>query len=208
MSTAPNASTSIQEYDSTADQPSGTRTSRGPLLARVVLYAAMGATGLDGLFRPMSNFAQSSTAVKEVNPILRKKVRELFDEGAQEFFQDGMESNFSTSLMQMLAHEGTDAVRAIAEYLFCGNANADVASEALRSLAEVEDESTLAARWQILKHFLKDKSPLVRDGAILGFANLNDPNAMKVLSEAHAMEPIAELQKLIEQVIRQLERTE
>lgn len=196
-------STSIQEYESPADLRSGTH---GPLIARVVLRAAMAVTALDAQFRPMSNFAPSSTAAYGVNPILQKRIRDLFDQGAHEFFEDGMESRFSRSLMMLLREEGAEAVRATGEYLLSGSAKADVASETLRWLGDLGDNNTLTTRWEILKHSLNDKSPTVRDGAILGFANLNDPQAITALSEAKRKEPIVELRKLIDQVVEQLQK--
>jgi len=204
MRPSSSTSTNMQEYESTADQHSGTRPIQGTFLARLVLGAAMAAAELDP-FRSMSNVAHSSTAFREVNPKLLKRVRRLFDEGAHEFFEDGIESRFSRSLMLLLKQDGKDALSAIAEYLGSGNARANVAAETLRWLGDIGDRETLTARWQILKRSLSDKSPTVRDGAILGFANLNDPRAIQALTDAKTNEPITELRKLIDQVLEQLQ---
>jgi hypothetical protein len=106
----------------------------------------------------------------------------------------------------MLAMRGQAAFRAIAEYLFSGNAKPDVVSEGLRWLADFNDASTLTQRWAILQQTLKDRSPRVRDGAILGFAALDDPRARPLLVGARQLEQIAELRALIDQVVAQLER--
>jgi hypothetical protein len=79
-----------------------------------------------------------------------------------------------------------------------------VASEALRWIADIDDQTTFLQRWDLLQHSLYNESARVRDGAILAFANMNDPRASKILAQARTMEPVAELRKLIDQVIGQL----
>ena len=197
-------------------QVTGTSTSPGPFLARFVLSAVMATTGAEG-YLPLGisryrggshTIAHSSTVLnEEVDPALTLEIRRLFDEGAREFFRDGMQSNFSRSLLRLLHEHGPEAVVAIAEYLFSGNAKPDVASEALRWMSDIDDKSTFLDRWRILRQSLRDQSPRVRDGAILAFANINDPRAMSILAEAKTIEPVAELRSLIDQVIVQLERS-
>jgi len=181
-------------------------------MARIVLGIAMATTGPEG-FLPSLGFwrrdtvvAESSTLATEVNPHLVREIRDLFEQGACEFFQDGVESAFSRTLLRILKQHGRQAFEAIAEYLFSGKAKPDVASEALRRLADSSDASTLPNRWSILRHSLNDRSPRVRDGAILGFAAIDDPRAKKLLLEARNAEQISELRALIDQVISQLER--
>jgi hypothetical protein len=73
-------------------------------------------------------------------------------------------------------------------------------------VADVNDSTTLSRRWQILKDSLRSHSPIIRDGAILGFATLDDPRAASLLGEARNAEQVHELQGLIDQVLRQLGR--
>jgi hypothetical protein len=186
----------------------------GLFIAGLVLSAALATGGTQGVFsvgelsrrRRDDVLAESSTAAVEVDPLLLKEIRELFERGASEFFHDGVHSNFSRALLKTLAQHGQAAFRAIADYLFSGNAKPDVVSEALRWLADFNDASTLSQRWAILQHTLKDRSPRVRDGAILGFAALDDPRANPLLLEARNLEQIGELRSLIDQVVAQLER--
>ena len=164
----------------------------GPLIASIVLSVALATGGPLVAFsvpdvrrtRREDAAAESSTAAVEVDPLLLKEIRDLFDQGASEFFHDGVHSHFSRTLLKTLALHGKAAFRAIADYLFSGNAKPDVVSEALRWLADFEDASTLAQRWAILQRTLHDRSPRVRDGAILGFAALDDPRARPLLLEA------------------------
>lgn len=183
----------------------------GPFMAAVVLSAALAVGGTQATFSAADLTrrrvaAESSTAAVEVDPLLLKEIRELFEQGASEFFHDGMHSNFSRTLLKTLAQHGQAAFRAIADYLFSGNVKPDVVSEALRWLADFNDASTFSQRWAILQRTLKDRSPRVRDGAILGFAALDDPRARPPLLEARNLEQIGELRALIDQVVAQLER--
>lgn len=183
-------------------------------IAGIVLSAALAAGGAQGTLsvadlrrrRRSDVAAESSTAAVEVDTFLLKEIRELFEQGATEFFHDGVHSNFSRTLLKTLARHGQAAFRAIADYLFSGNAKPDVISEALRWIADFNDASTVAQRWAILRGALRDSSPRVRDGAILGFASLDDPSAKPLLLEARNLEQIDELRALIDQVLAQLER--
>jgi hypothetical protein len=194
------------------DESNTTSVRRGPLMAKIVLGLSMAVTGPDGALSPFGRrrgdhiFAESSTAMREVNPYLVQEIRNLFDQGAHEFFQDGVESNFSRKLLRILRHYGQQAFQAIAEYLSSTNPQPDVTSEALRWLADYNDKTTFYSRWNILHDSLHSPSPRVRDGAILGFAALDDPHAAKLLREAKTKEQIAELRVLIDQVVNQLER--
>ncbi len=187
----------------------------GRLLASLVLWAALttaGPVGTAPLYldvkRREETAAESSTADVERDPELARQVQSIFDQGASEFFQDGMYSNFSRSLLTLLAQHGRAAFRAIAEYVFSGNGNADVISEALRWLADFDDPATLPQRWAILQRTLQDRSPRIRDGAILGFAALDDPRARSILLDSQKSESVPELQRLIQQVIDQLNATD
>jgi hypothetical protein len=185
------------------------------LLAGLVLWAALtttsptGTAPIESYFRRSDEIAaESSTADVERDPELVREVEKLFERGASEFFQDGMYSNFSRSLLTILTQHGRAAFRAITEYVFSGSGNADVVSEALRWLADFDDPATLPQRWAILQRTLRDRSPRIRDGAILGFASLDDPRARSLLLETQESEPIPELRRLIGQVIDQLNATD
>ena len=188
----------------------------GLLIAGLVLSAALtsgglGATGAVSIAeytgRKRYDAAESSTTAVECDPELLSEIRELFEQGASEFFQDGVHSAFSRTLLVTLAQHGRAAFRAVAEYLFSGDANPDVVSEALRWLADLNDPSTFLDRWSLLQCTLNDRSPRVRDGAILGFATLDDPRALPILLGARDIEQIVELRRLIDKVIEQLNAT-
>lgn len=150
--------------------------------------------------------AESSTRAVETDPVLLQEVQDLFEQGAMEVFYDGMESNFSRKLLILLGSRGLDALTAIADYLYLDQGNPEVVSEALRRVADFGGPETLSKRWSILRYGLKNRAPAVRDGAILGFASLDDPSAQAVLLNAGNSEQIRELKQLIEQVVARLGR--
>ncbi len=150
---------------------------------------------------------ESGTAEQECDPALLEHIREIFRRSRAEFFEDGMHSAFSRALLATLAKHGREAFRAVAVYLYSGDADAEVVAEALRWLADFNDVTTLHERWAILQRCLRDQSPRVRDGAILGFAALDDPRARPVLEAAKTAEPLNELRRTIDQVIAQLNAT-
>jgi len=148
--------------------------------------------------------ASAESARAEVDPVLVEEMRQMFERGASEFFEDGMDSNFARELLLSVIEHGNAAIAAIAEYVFSSTANSEVGSEALRRLADVEDRRILASRWALLERSLRHKSSRVRDGAILGFATLDDHRALELLKSVETGEPVPELRKLIQKVIEQL----
>ncbi len=142
-----------------------------------------------------------------VDPALVEQMRQMFERGASEFFEDGMDSNFARELLLFVAQYGNAAIDATAEYLFSLTANSDVGSETLRRLADVEDRRILASRWALLQRGLRHRSSRVRDGAILGFASLDDRRALEFLESVKTEEPVPELRRLIQKVIEQLGAT-
>ena len=186
----------------------------GLVVAVAVLAAALAAGGshsntlttsprrrLDG------EFAESGTAAFECDVEILDEVRRLFDEGAGEFFQDGLHSHFSHCLLNLLARNGGAALHAIAQYLASDAARDDVVSEALRWIADYQDPATMSERGRLLRRSLQKSSPRVRDGAVLGLSTMDDPRAIPSLEEARRTESIHELRRLIDAVIEQLRAT-
>ncbi|MGE0363257.1 MAG: HEAT repeat domain-containing protein [Vicinamibacterales bacterium] len=188
----------------------------GMLVAALLVAATLtagGATGVSG-FRPyfaprrLEEWTDSATGETECSPELTQEVRDLFALGSSEFFEDGLHSRFSRALLMMLSLHGRAAVLAIRRYVQSADPKPDVVSEALRWLADIADPTSLPERWALLQDALNDGSPRVRDGAILGFAALDDPRALPMLRLAREHEPIDELRRLLSQVMTQLTNTE
>lgn len=185
----------------------------GLVVASAVLAAALAAGGsqFNTLTSPRrrleSEFAESGTAAFECDVEILDEVRQLFDEGAGEFFQDGLHSHFSRCLLDLLARNGWAALHAIAQYLASDVARDDVVSEALRWIADYHDPATMSERGRLLRRSLQNSSPRVRDGAVLGLSAMDDPRALPSLDEARRTESIHELRRLIDAVIEQLRAT-
>lgn len=146
--------------------------------------------------------AESSPA--SVDQALVEQMKQMFERGASEFFEDGMDSNFAQELLLSVREYGNAAIDAIADYLFSSTVNSDVGSEALRRLADIEDQRILASRWALLQRGLRHRSSRVRDGAVLGFASLDDWRALELLKSMETEEPVPELRHLVQKVIEQL----
>ena len=159
------------------------------------------------LSRRRNEAAESGTVVADIDPELTRYIRELFEQGASEFFEDGMHSGFSRSLLAAIRQNGRETLRAVADYFLEADASPDVLSEALRWLGEIKDTYTFRERWLILEQSLRHESPRVRDGAVIGFATLDDPRARTLMTEAARTERIAEIRRLMEQVVDQLNAT-
>jgi hypothetical protein len=218
--TEESAATSLERDEELAVPESGTaatevpwRNRRGQFLASIVLTAALSISPGSAIIeagtgrRRNTELSESDTSDEQPDPALVSEARELFDRGASEFFEDGMHSSFSKALLKFLAAHGRRALAAIAAYLSAGHARPHVVSEALRWLGELHDQSSVRERWAIMQSMLRHPSPQVRDGAVIGFGLLDDPRARSILLEASKQEQVAELSRLIAQVVEQLEAT-
>jgi hypothetical protein len=85
----------------------------GAFLASIVFATALASAGATVTVQVASHtgrkrfeVAESGTAVVESDPELVNQVEELFEQGASEFFEDGVHSAFSRSLLLMLAEHG------------------------------------------------------------------------------------------------------
>jgi hypothetical protein len=151
--------------------------------------------------------AESSTSDYEVDHEVTKEMLEVFRRGSEELFMDGYSSDFSRSLTKLIRKYGNSTVKIIANHILTGSASPDVISEALKWLSDFTEASTLSLRWHLLERTLRHPSPVVRDGAILGFAAIDDQRAVSLLAPRRENEPIKELRVLIDQVIQQLQRS-
>jgi hypothetical protein len=81
----------------------------------------------------------------------------------------------------------------------------EVASEALRWLGRMEDTKSYSKRLWLLERGLASPSPIIRDGAALGLASLDDRHAIPYLRLAVEREELDELRFNLGQVLDQLE---
>jgi hypothetical protein len=136
---------------------------------------------------------------------VRYELERLFIAGREEFFKDGMESRFSKGLILAIEKYGEIAIAVISDLILAERVSSEVASEALRWIGDIDDNSTYERRFNLLKESLKCSSPRVRDGAGLGLSFMDDPSAIDSLKEAILKEQSKLLRRNMIQVLEQLE---
>ena len=150
----------------------------------------------------------NSTTRQEQISEFNKEVDNLFDLASEEEFEDGMESEFSRTLISFIIEHGNNSIEILAPIFMNEKANAEIISEALRWIGRIEHPETKNIRLWLLERCLFCSSPLVRDGAILGLASMNDPTAIYFLRKAISKESIKELREDMKDVMFQLEACE
>jgi hypothetical protein len=150
---------------------------------------------------------QSSTLQQDYPDAIDQEIELLFDRAKEEVFEDGMESDFSRGLISYVRKFGDTAIAALVRLIVTEQANAEVASEAMRWLGHIDHPITYRSRLHLLERSLHNSSARVRDGAALGLASLDDPHAIPYLKQAIEREQYQELRYDLEQVVIQLEST-
>jgi HEAT repeat protein len=132
------------------------------------------------------------------------KAETLFASGKSQEFEDGYESQFSKDLVSFVTKESNEAIVVIEHLVDQQRVNPQVVSEALRWVGRIRDPGTYAARLRLLENCLENSSAAIRDGAILGLANMDDPRSAKSIRNAIQRENFSELREDMEQVLEQL----
>jgi len=168
-------------------------------------------TGLLQLSKQVHELAEqrelpaSSTKRLDVGEEMISQIETLFEAAREIHFEDGMENDFSGELIRLVRQHSNLTIDTLAHLVITEKVNARVASEALRWLGCMDDPDTYRARLWLLERSLYCSSARVRDGAALGIAFMDDPRAAEHLREAIKREPVAELKRDLEQVLKQLE---
>jgi hypothetical protein len=136
---------------------------------------------------PESSLTTSTTQ----SQIIMHKIKALFAAAKYEVFEEGMESHFSKCLTSMIDQYGSKAIEASSDLSVQSRTNSEVVYEIMRLFGRIRG--------------LRHPVPRVRDGAALGLASLDDPQAIHALREAIAREQCQELREDIKQVLKQLE---
>ena len=155
---------------------------------------------------PRPGLLEHSTALQETPVELSRKIAVLFEAAKDQHFEDGMESEFSRELTTLIAAYGNMTVQELAYLVLSEKVNAEVASEALRWLGNMPHDASFHFRLWLLERSLLCSSPMVRDGALLGLASLDDPRAIPYIKRAIEREQCEALRNNMEQALVQLER--
>jgi hypothetical protein len=146
-----------------------------------------------------------STKLLKTSNQLNSKIEAIFWSAKEEFFEDGMNSEFSQKLISTINQYGNDAIEIIICLIVYNKISPEVAGEALRWLGRINHPETYQYRLWLLERSLTLSSVRVKDGAILGLASVDDKHAIPYLKRAIENENCSELKSDMEQVLEQLE---
>ena len=148
--------------------------------------------------------SRSETINDEIRLCWERAIRD----GKHETFHYGMESEFSASLQSIVQKYGSEAVLELGHMLKKGEADPEVAQEALLQLGMIDDGTTHRIRLTVLEESLKADMVEVRDAAGLGIASMDDPSALPSLRHALQRETSIRLRHDLNLVVEQLEQTQ
>ena len=148
---------------------------------------------------------ESSTIRQDYSKELSEEIYSLFKTSNEQNFEDGMETEFSKKLILLIKEYADEAIEIITSIILYERVNAEVATEALRWLGNIDHAPSYRFRLWLLERSLSSPKARIRDGAILGLSSLNDPHAISFLKLAIKQEKCTELRKDMEQVLAQLE---
>lgn len=149
----------------------------------------------------LENFTTKEQRSQDID----EKIEALFEAAKEQFFEDGMESDFSREFVSFIKKYGDAAMEAVASVIISEKGNAEIASEALRWMGLMDHPPSYRYRLWVLERSLICSSERVRDSAALGLAYFNDPDAIQHLKKAIEREQIPELREDMKQVLTQLE---
>jgi len=147
----------------------------------------------------------STLMQRELTKYVESAIDHLFETSREENFEDGMESDFSRELVSLVKKYGILAMAEISYLINYGRVDNEVASEALRWLARIDDPPTYGWRLWLLEKNLSSDSPTIRDGAALGLVSMRDAHAIQYIRNAIEQETITELRYDLQGALKELE---
>lgn len=155
---------------------------------------------------PREEYYESATTQRELPDGFRPILWNLCAAAKGQYFEDGMDSSFSITLIRVITQYGDSAINELAYLILREMVDDEVASEALRQLGQMDHPASYySRRWLLEKSLLECSSAMVRDGALLGIALLDDRHAIPSVQRALQQEQCQELHESIQQVLEQLE---
>lgn len=135
-------------------------------------------------------------------------VENIFVAAREETFENGMITKFSHGILSIVRQHGDSAIDALKFFILNEKVNPEIAGEALRWLGDMDDEPTYLSRRDLLEKALAEcSSPMVKDGANIGLAFMDDPHAIPFLRMAIKAEKNKMFCELYQQTLDQLENT-
>jgi len=147
----------------------------------------------------------STVMQQELTRYVEKTIDCLFESATELYFEDGMETDFSRELISLVKKYSNLAMGEISYLISYGRVDSEVAGEALRWLARINDPSTYSWRLWLLEKSLSSKSAVVRDSAGLGLACMGDAHSIQYIKKAIEEETITELRYDLQGILEELE---
>lgn len=128
-----------------------------------------------------------------------------FQDLNSEEFQDGMTDFLGDRIQRFISSNGSAAIDALSSLIFSGRIADEAQTHTLRWLARIDSPATVRSRLWLLRFSLLSVSSIVRDGALLGLAILQNPLAIPDLRSAMEKELFPGLRRDMLRVLERLE---
>lgn len=136
---------------------------------------------------------------------VRNETAEIFCFADGYLQHDGISDILYDRVEGLIFKYDQQALKFIKELFDEGSINSEVINDTLSIIGDIEHPETSSFRLELLEHFLFSPSHYVRDGAILGIANLNDLSAIESLKQAVEREKLSEIKNGMLKIISLLE---
>ena len=174
-------------------------------------FIVVSVAGLDTTAPPIVHspgLLNSTDRLQGASRLVESKFAEAVAVAGKEWFEDGVESEFSRALSALL-HTYRDAAIAPIETFFASpSTNVEVAVEAARWLGRADHPASHHYRRTLLERVLsRAPATRLRHGAASGLAAMDDPSSLPTVIEARDRESNQRLRRFLQLVVDQLERT-
>src|SRR5262249_9298662 len=147
----------------------------------------------------------NSSALFSPSEFITQRVETLFESARDDRFEDGVESRFSTGLIEVVERYSNAGVAAIERMIGSPSTNAETVAEALKWMPFVRDLDSHKYRLTLLEGALNSPSARIRDAAGIGLSAMDDAHAIPALELAISQEKFADLRGDLRAVLGQLE---
>ncbi len=176
--------------------------------ARKIVPYDSGAFSTPEIKRVNTENAQASTEKQIPSRLLARRLRGLFHDSKHDVFEDGVESDFSREIVSLVIRRPDEVLSELALRLEADDVPKASLAEALRWIGRLDDKPSHNRRRWLLEYALGHPAPIIRDGAIVGLAAMDDQLSSKSLTRALELETIPELMQDLTQLLHQLEYPE
>jgi len=152
--------------------------------------------------------SENSTAVPNYRKAIQDRLLEIFSSAQNEYFEDGVETEFSRSLAALFRRFHEEAIDVFEAVILRTAIDPKLVAEALSWLGQIDASASEKKRYRkLLEVQLFSGSPYIRSGAAIGLAYLDDPDSIGQLRNASTRETVESIREYIIETIEQLQDT-